>query len=80
MKVRGENFSPWERNSFRPNFIFATQHIRRGSYDDAIRCLEAVARAHEAAPESNLLLWTIYLDKKNDPICAVYFLRKYLNE
>ncbi|MDR2738132.1 MAG: hypothetical protein LBB18_04330, partial [Puniceicoccales bacterium] len=44
-----------------------------GSYDDAIRCLEAVARAHEAAPESNLLLGTIYLDKKMIPSAPYTF-------
>jgi hypothetical protein len=60
------------------NFIAATHHIRAGNYDDAIRCLLAVIGGHAAAPESHLLLGTIYLDNKHDPISAIYFLRKYV--
>jgi tetratricopeptide (TPR) repeat protein len=62
------------------NFVLATQHVRGGLYDDAIRCLNAVIRKHGVAPEASLLLGTIYLDKKNDPISAIYFLKKYLDE
>jgi lipopolysaccharide biosynthesis regulator YciM len=69
-----ENFEIGDRN-----FILAAQYVRSGLYDDAIKCLNAVIGAHETAPESSLLLGTIYLDKKNDPICAIYFLRKYLD-
>ncbi|MDR2778807.1 MAG: LysM peptidoglycan-binding domain-containing protein [Puniceicoccales bacterium] len=62
------------------NFVLATKYVRNELYDDAINCLNNVIKSHKISPESSLLLGTIYLDKKNDPISAIYFLRKYMNE
>jgi LysM repeat protein len=62
------------------NFIRAVEHLRNEAYGDAIVCLNAVIASHDSAPESNLLLGTLHLDKKNDPIGAIYFLRKYVAE
>jgi hypothetical protein len=62
------------------SFILATKYIRSELFDDAIRCLNVVTKSHTVSPESNLLLGTIYLDRKNDPITAIYFLKKYMDE
>ncbi|MDR1528065.1 MAG: LysM peptidoglycan-binding domain-containing protein [Puniceicoccales bacterium] len=62
------------------NFILATKYVRDELFDEAIHCLNDVARSHKISPESSLLLGTIYLDKKNDPVTAIYFLRKYMDE
>ncbi|MDR2628774.1 MAG: LysM peptidoglycan-binding domain-containing protein [Puniceicoccales bacterium] len=62
------------------NFILATKYVRDELFDDAIHCLNDVIKSHKNSPESSLLLGTIYLDKKNDPVTAIYFLKKYMNE
>ncbi|MDR0742661.1 MAG: LysM peptidoglycan-binding domain-containing protein [Puniceicoccales bacterium] len=62
------------------NFILATKYIRDELFDDAVHCLNDVVRSHKNSPESSLLLGTIYLDKKNDPVTAIYFLKKYMDE
>ncbi|MDR2432676.1 MAG: LysM peptidoglycan-binding domain-containing protein [Puniceicoccales bacterium] len=62
------------------SFILATKYVRDELFDDAIHCLNDVIRSHKNSPESSLLLGTIYLDKKNDPVTAIYFLKKYADE
>ncbi|MDR1414119.1 MAG: LysM peptidoglycan-binding domain-containing protein [Puniceicoccales bacterium] len=62
------------------NFIRAVECVRNEAYDDAIAYLNSVIESRKIAPESSLLQGTIYLDKKNDPISAIYFLRKYVRE
>jgi LysM repeat protein len=62
------------------NFLLAVRCIRDEMYDAAIGHLNAVLKAHPIAPESSLLLGTLHLDRKNDPIGAIYFLRKYVAE
>jgi LysM repeat protein len=62
------------------NFILAAKYVRDELFDDAIHCLNDVIRFHKNSPESSLLLGTIYLDKKNDPVTAIYFLKKYMDE
>jgi nucleoid-associated protein YgaU len=57
--------------------VRATQHLRSGKYVEAIECLHLVIGARKDAVESHLLLGTAYLNGENDPISAMYFLKKY---
>ncbi|MDR1232918.1 MAG: LysM peptidoglycan-binding domain-containing protein [Puniceicoccales bacterium] len=73
--------SDWESSETGDkNFILATKYVRDELFDDAIHYLNDVIRSHKISPESSLLLGTIYLDKKNDPVTAIYFLKKYMDE
>ncbi|MDR1433248.1 MAG: LysM peptidoglycan-binding domain-containing protein [Puniceicoccales bacterium] len=62
------------------NFALAMRHIRSGAYDNAIKALMAVVKSRDTAPESNLLLGTLHMDKRDDPVTAMYFLRRYIEE
>ncbi|MDR1890588.1 MAG: hypothetical protein LBQ23_00175 [Puniceicoccales bacterium] len=77
---RGELLDVEPSETSDKNFILATKYIRNELYDDAINCLNDVIRSNRVSPESSLLLGTLYLDKKNDPITAIYFLKKYISE
>jgi LysM repeat protein len=77
---RGELYNRESSETGDKNFVLATKYVRDELFDDAIRCLNDVIRSHKNSPESSLLLGTIYLDKKNDPVTAIYFLKKYMDE
>lgn len=71
-------FRAIETEDFR--FVSATQNIRSGLFDRAIRDLNALIAARKTAPESHLLIGTLYLDHQNDPVLAIYHIRKYIEE
>ncbi|MDR2777047.1 MAG: LysM peptidoglycan-binding domain-containing protein [Puniceicoccales bacterium] len=77
---KGESFDKESSEISDKNFILATKYVRDELFDDAIHCLNDVIKSHKNSPESNLLLGTVYLDKKNDPVTAIYFLKKYMDE
>ncbi|MDR1595696.1 MAG: LysM peptidoglycan-binding domain-containing protein [Puniceicoccales bacterium] len=62
------------------SFVLAEKFIAEERYDDAIKCLHIVQKSREAAPESSFLLGSLYLEKKNDSIGAMYFLRQCIAE
>lgn len=59
------------------DFVTATRCIRTGDYDGAYSHLLSVTRKYDKSPESYLLLGTLCIDQRNDPIAAMYFLKCY---
>ena len=59
------------------DFITATRCIHTGDYDNAYSHLLSVTRKYNKSPESYLLLGTLCIDQRNDPINAMYFLKCY---
>lgn len=59
------------------DFITATRCIRTGDYDGAYLHLLSVTRKYSNTPESYLLLGTLCIDQRNDPVSAMYFLKCY---
>jgi nucleoid-associated protein YgaU len=62
------------------NFASAMRCIGEDRCDDAIGHLHAVVESRHTSPESSFFLGSLYLDKKNDPISAMYFLQKCIDE